>query len=131
MSSSPSHSLPSIPGYTLTAQLYAGGRTAIYRAVAVGENSSEPVVIKVLRSPYPKFHELVRFRNHYMIAHHLSLPGIVKPLALVPWNHSDALVMEDVGGIALRDYIRSHGRLSLEQVMAIALQLADSLHHLG
>ncbi|MEM9008826.1 MAG: AAA family ATPase, partial [Cyanobacteria bacterium P01_F01_bin.86] len=47
------------------------------------------------------------------------------------WNHSDALVMEDVGGIALRDYIRSHGRLSLEQVMAIALQLADSLHHLG
>ena len=121
--------LPSIPGYTLTAQLYSGRRTAVYRAV--DDCSEEAVVIKVLRSPSPTLNELVRFRNQYVIAKNLVSPGIVSPLALVPWNHSYALIMEDVGGISLRNYLHNHGRLSVEQVMTIGLQLADSLHYLS
>ncbi|MEM9002802.1 MAG: PAS domain-containing protein [Cyanobacteria bacterium P01_F01_bin.86] len=116
---------PSIPGYTLTAQLYIGSHTAVYRA----EQDGQTVVIKVLRSR--STNELIRFRNQYIITKNLAIPSIVKPLALVPWNQSYALVMEDVGGIALRDYLKTHGRLTVEQVLAIALQLADSFHHLS
>ncbi len=123
------HTLPSITGYNLTAQLYAGLRTAVYRAV--GEHHGEPVVIKVLRSPSPSFNEIVRFRNQYIIAKNLNSSNIVKPLALVPWKTSYALVMEDVGGISLRSYLQTHKHLSVEQVMTIALQMADSLHHLS
>ncbi|NEO52296.1 MAG: AAA family ATPase [Okeania sp. SIO3B5] len=123
------HLLPSIPGYTLTAQLYAGSHTAVYRAIS--DCHGESVVIKVLRSPYPNFRTLVRFRNQYIIAKNLAFPGIVKPLALVSWHHSYALVMEDVWGINIQDYVKTHGRLSIEQVMAIAIQLANSLHHLS
>ncbi len=121
--------LPSITGYTLKAQLYAGVSTAVYRAVS--EQHGEPVVIKGLRSPSPSFNELVRLRNQYIIAKNLNSPNIVKPLALVPWGNSYALVMEDVGGISLRSYLQTHKHLSVEQVMAIALQMADSLHHLS
>ncbi|MEM9002804.1 MAG: serine/threonine-protein kinase PknK, partial [Cyanobacteria bacterium P01_F01_bin.86] len=121
--------LPSIAGYTLTAQLYCGSRTAVYRAV--DEHNGESVVIKVLTTPYPSINELVRFRNQYVIAQNLNSPGIIKPLALVPWNHRYALVMEDVGAIPLRDSLQNGDRLAVEQVLTIALQLADSLHHLN
>ncbi len=121
--------LPNIPGYTLNAQLYAGKRTVVYQAI--DEHDGKSVVIKVLRSHSPSVHELVRFRNQYTIAKNLDSRGIVKPLALVPWNHNYALIMEDVGGISLRDYVNTHGCLSVEQVMVIALQLSDSLHYLS
>ncbi|MEM9005256.1 MAG: PAS domain S-box protein [Cyanobacteria bacterium P01_F01_bin.86] len=140
MSNHPDQPLLSpILGYILTEELYAGSRTAVYRAstdadtqaYSVAHSVARPVVIKVLRSPRPSFNDLVRFRNQFIIAKNLAIPGIVKPLTLEAWNHSYALVMEDVGGLALRDYLRSQGRLSVTQVMAIALQLADTLHHLG
>ena len=85
----------SILGYILTEELYAGGRTAVYRALADADPQSSPVVIKILRSPHPSFNELVRFRNQFIIAKNLAIPGIVKPLTLEAWNHSYALVMED------------------------------------
>jgi len=121
--------LPSIPGYTLTAQLYAGSGIAVYRAIS--DRHGESVVIKILISPYPSFKKLVRFRNQYIIAKNLDIPGIVKPLALVAWDCHYALVMEDVEAIDLRHYVQAHGRLTVEKVLTIALQLADSLHHLG
>ncbi|MEM9005257.1 MAG: serine/threonine-protein kinase PknK, partial [Cyanobacteria bacterium P01_F01_bin.86] len=131
--------LPDVPGYSLTEELYMGECTAVYRALvnvdtqsrSVARSVARPVVIKVLRSPSPSPCELVRFRNQYIIAQTLTFPGIVKPLALESWNHSYALVMEDVGGIALRDYMKTHGCLPVSQVMTIALQLADILHYLS
>ena len=129
MSNSASHALPSIPGYTVTAKIYAKNRTAVYQAV--DERDGKSVVIKVLAATYPSISELIRFRNQYIMAQNLVSPGIVKPLTLLPWKHSYALVMEDVGGIALRDYLQTCDRLSTEQILTIALQLADSLHHLS
>ncbi|MBE9028690.1 PAS domain-containing protein [filamentous cyanobacterium LEGE 11480] len=136
----------SIPGYTLTEKIYAKNHVEVYRGFAdndraqseqpIGSEAIEPepvrpVVIKVLRSPYPSFNALVHFRNQYIIAKNLNIPGIIRPLALVPWNHSYALVMEDVGGIDLRKYGKAHDRLSVAQVLNIALQMADILHHLS
>ncbi len=131
MSNSLNRRLPSIPGYTLTEPIYVGSRTAVYRALAGEGKQAKPLVIKILRSPSPSINELVRFRNQYIIAKKLACPGIVTPLALVFWNHSYALVMEDVSGIALWEYMRTYDRLTIEQVMAIALQMADNLHHLS
>ncbi|MEO1623311.1 MAG: AAA family ATPase, partial [Cyanobacteria bacterium J06632_3] len=120
--------LPDIPGYDLTEELYVGSRTAVYRALA---DQARPVVIKVLRASHPSFKALVRFRNQYIIAKNLSMEGIVRPLALEPWAHSYALVMEDVGAIALGEYLQSCRPLSVGEVLEIALQMADILHYLG
>ena len=106
-------------------QLYLGSRTAVYRAI----KTDRPVVIKVLRREYPSLSELVQFRHQYTIAKLLPFPGIVQPLSLKPLGNGYALVMEDFGGMSLEQFVQQHP-LDLAEVLAIAVQLAEILHHL-
>ncbi|MEH2023116.1 ATP-binding sensor histidine kinase [Nostoc sp.] len=121
-----------IAGYQIIEQLYSGSRTQVYRAVREcdtfgGLRQRLPVVIKLLKREYPTFSELVQFRNQYAIAKNLDIPGIIKPYSLEADRNGYALVMEDFGGISLREF--TAGRpLTLEQFLAIALQLLDTLH---
>jgi serine/threonine protein kinase len=78
---------------------------------------------------YPSFSELVQFRNQYTVTKNLPLSGIVRPLDLLPWDNSYALVMEDVGGLSLAHYLQRHS-LTLEDVLDIAVQLSDIFHDL-
>ncbi|MEM6591816.1 MAG: serine/threonine-protein kinase PknK, partial [Cyanobacteria bacterium P01_C01_bin.73] len=121
-------SLPfQMTGYAVVEQLYQGDRTLVYRAV---QNADQrPVVIKLLRNEHPNFNELVQFRNQYAIAKNLEIAGVVKPLALAPCGNGYALVMEDFGGLSLSQHTKAQ-KLSVEQVLAIALQLATILHDL-
>ncbi|OYE01900.1 ATP-binding sensor histidine kinase [Nostoc sp. 'Peltigera membranacea cyanobiont' 232] len=113
------------PGYQIIEQLYLGSRTQVYRAVR--ECDRQPVVIKLLKREYPSFSELVQFRNQYAIAKNLDIPQIIKPYSLEAHRNGYALVMEDFGGISLREF--TQGRpLTLEQFQGIALQLLDTLH---
>ncbi|MCT7982488.1 trifunctional serine/threonine-protein kinase/ATP-binding protein/sensor histidine kinase [Laspinema sp. A4] len=128
--SSPSNSssaFPDIPGYTLLEQLYLGSRTVTYRGIQ--QRDQQPVVIKLLRQERPSFAELVQFRNQYAIAKTLDLPGILQPLSLEPTGNSYALIMEDWGGVSLKDYSQQHS-LDLAQILAIAIQVAQILHDL-
>ncbi|MFN6482393.1 MULTISPECIES: AAA family ATPase [unclassified Nostoc] len=120
-----SNPLPYIPGYAIVKQLYAGSQTIVYRAVQ--ELSQRPVVIKLLRQDYPNFNELLQFRNEYAITKNLNIPGIIHPLSLEAYANSYALVMEDFGGISLRDYTQNYS-LSLGEFLEIARQIADILH---
>ena len=122
------HLSPDIANYTIGEQLYAGSRTAVYRAVQT--DSQRPVIIKVLRQEYPSFGELVQFRNQYTIAKNLPIPGIVQPLSLESLGSGYALVMEDWGGVALDQYIRQQS-LDLTEVLTIALQIANILQDLA
>ncbi|MCW5312469.1 AAA family ATPase [Nostoc sp. KVJ3] len=95
----------SIPGYQVSEELYNGSRTVVYRAVR--EIDREPVVIKLLKNPYPSFSELVQFRNQYTIAKNLNSPLIIATYSLEPYQNGYSLVMEDFGGISLKDYFTS------------------------
>ncbi|MBE9059412.1 ATP-binding sensor histidine kinase [cf. Phormidesmis sp. LEGE 11477] len=125
--------LPQVIGYTLLAQLYKGARTAVYRAVH--NDSQRPVIIKVLSQAYPSFSELTHFRNQYAITQGLSVPGVVQPLSLEPWQNGYALVMEDFDGQSLQQYVAEQPtlqkRLSVIESLAIALQMADILSGLS
>lgn len=116
-----------LAGYRLVEPLYCGSRTAVYRGIRLADD--RPVALKLLQQDYPTFHDLLQFRNQYAIAKNLDIPGIVRPYSLEPYRNSYALVMEDFGGVALRDYVRSQP-LELAQVLEIALQVADILHEL-
>jgi predicted ATPase/signal transduction histidine kinase len=117
-----------IPGYTVVEQLYCGSRTAVYRAIATAQQ--RPVVIKVLRSEYPNFSELLQFRNQYTITRNLPIAGIVKPIGLEPVGSGYALVMEDCGGMALSYYLEEQ-KLNCSEILGIAIQLSDILHDLA
>ncbi|MFN6529869.1 AAA family ATPase [Nostoc sp. ChiSLP03a] len=123
-----------IAGCQIIEQLYSGSRTQVYRAIreCVGAASRRhrlPVVIKLLKRKYPTFSELVQFRNQYAIAKNLDIPGIIKPYSLEAHHNGYALVMEDFGGVSLRQFTQGK-TLTLEQFLPIALQLLNTLHQL-
>ncbi|MDZ7961572.1 MAG: ATP-binding sensor histidine kinase [Aulosira sp. DedQUE10] len=92
----------SISGYHVSEQLYNGSRTLVYRGYK--EQSQQPVVIKLLKNPYPSFNELLSFCNQYTIAKNLNLPGIIQTYSLETYQNGYALVMEDFGGISLKQW---------------------------
>ncbi|MGG6293374.1 AAA family ATPase [Leptolyngbya sp. AN02str] len=123
----PTDAIASIPGYVIVEQLYSGTHTVVYRGVE--QASQRPVVIKLLRQEYPSFTDLLQFRNQYTITKNLNIPGIIVPYQLESWGNRYVLVMEDFGGISLRQYAQEHF-LSIIEIVAIALQLAEVLHQL-
>ena len=114
----------SIPGYYVNQQIYNGSRTHVYRSVR--DSDQKPVVIKLLKNPYPNFNELLQFRNQYTIAKNLDISGIVIPYSLESYQNGYALVMEDFGGISLREYMQTREN-SLVDVLSIGLQIIDIL----
>ena len=116
-----------IANYQAHELIHQSERTLVYR----GRNleNGQPIIIKVMCQEYPNFNELVQFRNQYAIAKNLDIPGIVKPYSLLRYNNGYALIMEDIGAISLAEYQRQFF-LSIEQVLEIALSIAEILHHL-
>jgi predicted ATPase/signal transduction histidine kinase len=116
-----------LPGYRIIELIYDSTRTLVYRGQRTKDQ--KPVVIKLLRSEYPSFNELVQFRNQYSIAKNLDLPGIIKTYSLENCRNGYALVMEDMGGISLKEYTASHP-LSLAEFLEIAIQIVSTLEGL-
>ncbi|BAY29602.1 two-component hybrid sensor and regulator [Nostoc carneum NIES-2107] len=122
--------LVSIPGYQVKEIIYDGSKTLVYRAIR--EQDSLRVVIKLLKNPYPSFSELVQFRNQYTIAKNLDFRGIIQTYSLETYQNGYILVMEDFGGISLKDYF-THQKLQitpLQEFLPIAISLCDTLDFL-
>ncbi|MEH2318233.1 AAA family ATPase, partial [Nostoc sp.] len=117
--------LVTIPGYQANEQLYNGSRTLVYRGYR--ETDSLPVVIKLLKNPYPGFSELVQFRNQYTIAKNLNSPLIIQTYSLEPYQNGYALVMEDFGGISLKEWGIGSSLRNLTDFFQIAIALCDTL----
>ncbi|MFN6565472.1 MAG: AAA family ATPase [Nostoc sp. ChiSLP01] len=126
-------SLVSIPGYHLSEKIYDSFRTVVYRGYR--KTNSLPVAIKLLKNPYPTFNELLTFRNQYAIAKNIISPLIIQTYNLEAYQQGYALVMEDFGGISLKDYcldnqIKYMGYLEEFLQIAIAITKAlDILYH--
>lgn len=124
-----SHTI-SLPGYHLVALLHTSALTQVYRGWR--DRDQLPVVIKVPRHPFPRFEALLQFRNQYTIAKNLPFPQILKPLALEPYEHGYALILEDFQGIALEDVLSQTGAwgktaATVEQFFAIAPQIIEAV----
>ena len=91
--------------------------------------TQEPVAIKALKSHVveqdPKL--LERFRREGEALKELNHPNIVKMLAAIEDEGRHYLVMEYVSGGSLYDVLRRDGKLPIEQVLYIALDLCDAL----
>jgi predicted ATPase/signal transduction histidine kinase len=116
-----------LTGYQTLDRLYSGTRTQVYRAFRIQDK--QPVVLKVLHSQYPTFSELVQFRNQYTIAKNLNLPGIIQTYSLEAYQNSYALVMEDFGGISLKEWTQQGETLpDLSEFLQMAIALCHTLN---
>ncbi|MEG4848857.1 AAA family ATPase, partial [Microcoleus sp. F10-C6] len=120
-------------GYHINEQIYAGNRTLVYRGFRC--SNGQPVAIKLLRNDFPRFNELVHFRNQYIIAKNLNIPGSVKAYSLETYHNHYALVMEDFGGISLSSYLATLASdsneplegLPVNEFLPMAIQIANAL----
>ncbi|HIK07074.1 MAG TPA: AAA family ATPase [Trichormus sp. M33_DOE_039] len=118
-----------LPGYSIKDKIYSGTRTLVYRGIR--EQDQKSVVIKLMRSEYPSFHELLQFRNQYVIAKNLDLPGVVQPYSLETYHNGYALVMEDFGGISLKEWgIEQRNTRYIINFLQVAILIADILNQL-
>ncbi|MCU0541216.1 MAG: AAA family ATPase [Oscillatoriaceae cyanobacterium Prado104] len=121
-----------LTGYQIFDRIYAGTRTLVYRGIRLCDR--QPVAIKVLRNEYPNFSELVQFRNQYAIAKNLNFPGIIQTYSLEPYQNGCALIVEDFGGISLKEWTGKGQTVpSLKEFFPIAIELSNTLdllcHH--
>ena len=115
-----------LPGYQGETLIYSGSKTLIYRGHRLNDDRS--VLLKILKSEYPTFAELVRFRHQYTIAKRLDLPGVVQPIALKNYHNQYALVLPDEGYVDLAAYFQPP--ISLAEFFPLALQLTQILQGL-
>ena len=113
--------------YILIEKIYENTCTLVYRAVTeTTDKKPDSVIIKIMRQEYPTFKELLQFRNQYTIIKNLNTPGVIQSYSLEKYHNGYALIMEDFGGISLREY--SHTTyLSLLEILNIAIQITEIL----
>ncbi len=131
-----------LPGYGIGENIYTSTRTLVYRGWR--EADQIPVVIKLLKNCYPSLIELAQFRNQYTIAKILNVSGVVRIYSLESCQNRLALILEDFGGISLKEYA-DFGRKGfsetgnqenssplhfLTEFLQIAIALADILSDL-
>jgi predicted ATPase/signal transduction histidine kinase/CheY-like chemotaxis protein/tRNA A-37 threonylcarbamoyl transferase component Bud32 len=119
--------LKGLTGYTLERVIYEGTHTRIYTGVR--EANQQPVIIKLLKAEYPSLEEITCLRHEFRILESLDIPGVIKPLALETHQNGLALVLEDFGGISLKQFLQ-RSDLELPQFLDIAIQLAATLAEL-
>ena len=113
--------------YRLEKLIGQGGIGQVYQAVDL--RSDELVAVKALKPQVvetdPKLVE--RFKREGAALKELNHPNIVKMLAAVEENDQQFLVMEYVRGGSLYDVLKREGKLPIERVLYIALDLSDAL----
>ncbi|AHJ27091.1 AAA family ATPase [Nodularia spumigena CS-584] len=122
-----------IPGYRITQQIYSSNKTLVYRGIR--ENDQKSVIIKLMRNEHPTFGEISQLRHQYTITKDLDIPGIVKPLSLENYRNSEVLIMEDFGGISLKDWTvgKQHkpgNGLALREFFQIAIEIVSTIEGL-
>ena len=114
--------------YEIRERIGEGGMALVYRAK--DRLLHRWVAVKVLREQYASDEDFVeRFRREAQAAASLSHPNVVNIYDVGEVGSTHYIVMEYVRGINLKELIRREGRLTPEQSVDIAIQVAAALGH--
>ncbi|WP_333092741.1 trifunctional serine/threonine-protein kinase/ATP-binding protein/sensor histidine kinase [Microcoleus sp. S36b_B5] len=120
-------SMITIPGYRIDGEIYTNDRTVIYRGIQLEQQ--KPVILKTLAQPYPTPAQIAQLLHEAEILKNLNLPGTVKLYQLEKYNHVPVLILEDFGGISLKNFL-TNNQLELQQFLQIGIKLAETLSQL-
>lgn len=113
--------------FTLERLIGQGGIGQVY--YGIDQQTHEPVAIKALKphvvEENPKLVE--RFQREGEALKELDHPCIVKMLEMVEENKRYYIIMEYVSGGSLHDLLKKQGKLPLERILHIGLDLSDAL----
>ncbi|MEG3861687.1 protein kinase domain-containing protein [Microcoleus sp. herbarium12] len=90
-------------GYTLQELIHQGTSTVIYRGISTAEQKI--VILKILNTDCPTLEQVARFKHEHQITQHLDSQYIIKVHRLESHQNHLVLVLEDIGGISLKQWI--------------------------
>lgn len=114
-----------IAGYESREILYEGEKSLVFRAI--DSKNQQPVIIKFLKKEFPDFKEINTYLYEYEMTKKLeTIEGVIKFYDFVSINNSKAIIMEDIGGISLRDYLIK-SRFSIKDFFMVAIHMVTIL----
>ncbi|MEH2216962.1 MAG: AAA family ATPase [Nostoc sp.] len=108
--------------YKIIEKISDGLDTVVYRALEFA--NKRMVILKILKHEYYNLEYVTEFKHEYDISKSLNLPGVIKVYGLENYQNSIALVLEDIGGQNLKQFIDS-SRLNIIDCLKLAVQLID------
>jgi predicted ATPase/predicted Ser/Thr protein kinase len=120
--------------FEVTGSIGQGGMGVVLRGR--DRHTDRPVAIKTLRADVAEHDRaaLDRFRREAEVLRQLDHPNIIKVLATLEQDGTTYIVMEYAEGGSLAARLRQQPRLSLDDVLSTALDVADAMtrvHRLG
>jgi predicted ATPase/class 3 adenylate cyclase/tRNA A-37 threonylcarbamoyl transferase component Bud32 len=119
----------SIGNYEVVEQLSEGLHTVVYRALHAP--TQKRVILKALKAEYPPKDEIVRLKREFEIAQAIAAAGegVVRPLALEPYNNGYVLVLEDCGGDSLHRHL-AYRPFDPRTFLQVAVRVTEALGRL-
>ncbi len=116
----------SIEKYEILELVGIGGMSYVYKARDLKTNKI--VAIKVLKDELATDEEFInKFRVEAIAGEKIKHPNVVNVFDVVDDKRYHYIVMEYIDGITLDKYIKRNGKLSNEETINIAIQIADGL----
>lgn len=112
------------PNYDVDAVAFYGDPTRIYKARR--RSDGKPVMLKTLQNKSAAREAAALLKHEYEVAKRLNVTGVIKVFSLERYHNYPVIELEDFGGDSL-DNIARHGRISIEDVLMIAIQVAQGL----
>ncbi|MEA5470828.1 AAA family ATPase [Spirulina sp. 06S082] len=119
--------MSTISGHKIIARIYDSANSLVYRAKS--DTDDRTVILKVLKQDYPNPSELTRYKQEYEITSSLDIKGAISAYALLPYENTLAIVLEDFGGQSLDLLLQSRG-FTLLEFLQIAIQIAETLEEI-
>jgi predicted ATPase/signal transduction histidine kinase/CheY-like chemotaxis protein/tRNA A-37 threonylcarbamoyl transferase component Bud32 len=121
-----------LPGFTAREILHESNNSIVYRGydnksdVASANLRDRPVILKMLKEPYPSPEILGWFKREYQVIRDLNLPGVIKAYSLEKSEERPVMVLEDFGGDSL-ELLKLKGKLELDKFLKLAINTTEIL----
>jgi len=113
------------PAYEVDAVVFYGDPTRIYRARR--RSDSKTFMLKTLRDERTAREAAALLKHEYDVTRRLNVPGVIQVFSLERHNNLPVIELEDFGGDSL-DNIARQRRISIEEVLQIAVQVSQGLN---
>ncbi len=114
-------------GFRTVKRLHQGRACTVSRAIPPGGEAT--VVVKQLHRKRCSGEEIGRLQHEYEILHHTDISGVAQALELIETEHGPAIVMTDLGGRPLRQWIKA-GEYDWPEWLATMLRVTELLGRL-
>ncbi|OQA97905.1 MAG: Serine/threonine-protein kinase PknB [Bacteroidetes bacterium ADurb.Bin217] len=117
-----------IKGYTHIELVSENSKTLLYRALCTLTNKH--VILKVISQNHANARKIFLLNKEFEIISSIQSPFVIKPIEIIQNNQIPIMVLEDIGGISLHDYIHSKKFIqeaTLHEKIHLAIKITEAI----